>query len=177
MLVGIKRNIVLAFSLNEQSTFKVFAEKLLSINMRTSPKETIKINKKKSSETSETNCHLFAFRPVLQLEFMHRIWFEAQFAALAFEFATAFRGNSKHRLQSVHHQASLLRSRPSNCHVTRRSKFMNLQKQAGRQTHDRSCCRCTFHRPSLSAFLPVLAVCFVLSLFGSSDGSLRQTQG
>lgn len=112
----------------------------------------------------ETNCHLFAFRPVLQLEFMHRIWFEAQFAALAFEFATAFRGNSKQRLQSVHHQASLLCSRPSNCHVTRSSKFMNLQKQAGRQTHDRSCCRCTFPRPSLSAFLPVLAVCFVLSL-------------
>lgn len=115
-----------------------------------------------------TNCHLFACRLVLQLECMHRIWFEAQFAALAFEFATALRGNSKHRLQSVHNQTSLLCSRPSNCHVTRRSKFMNLHtqagKQAGRQTHERSCCRCTFHRPRLSAFLPVLAVCFFLSL-------------
>lgn len=38
-------------------------------------------------------------------------------------------------------------------------------RQAGRQTHERNCCRCTFHRPGLSAFLPVLAICFFLSLF------------
>lgn len=97
--------------------------------MRTSPKRN-----KKTSETSGTNCHLFACRPVLQLVLMHGIWFEAQFASLASEFATAFRGNSKHRLQSVHNKASLLCSRPSDCHVTRRSKVHELAK-AGRQAN------------------------------------------
>lgn len=46
----IRWNIVLAFLQNELSTLKVFAEKLLSINTRTSPKEIIikiRIKKKK----------------------------------------------------------------------------------------------------------------------------------